>query len=386
GTYLLRDMQDEAGGFYAAEDADSEGVEGKFYVWSEAEIRQVLGKDADAFIEAYGVHKAGNFQDEATRRMTGENILNRQTDAAVGESLAESRARLLAAREKRQRPFRDDKVLSDWNGLSIAALAMAGRILDDRRMLDAAGQAAEFVLQHLQTGEGLLHRWRQGQAAIAGHLDDYAAMVWGLSELYEASFDSRWLAEAVRLNGEMLKRFKGGDGGFYMSQEDNGLIARPMEVFDGALPSGNAMAMHNLLRLARLTGDANLEKEAAAVAAHFAGIASKAPSGVAHMLAAVLLAEYPAQEIVLAGDRHSRAAGDMLALLRSRFRPNSVVLWQEEGLAELAPYSSGQKAIDGKVTAYVCENFQCRQPVTGADAFRRLLDGERLDDKPKAGK
>jgi len=211
-TYLLRDMQDDAGGFYAAEDADSEGVEGKFYVWSEAEIRDMLDKDADAFIEAYGVHKDGNFLDQASGRLTGENILYRKTDAVAGELITKARGRLLAAREKRVRPFRDEKVLTDWNGLTIAALAMAGRILDDRRMLDAAGQAAEFVLKHLQTSEGLLHRWHQGQAAIAGHLDDYAAMVWGLSELYESSLDSRWLAEAVRLNGEMLKRFKAGDG------------------------------------------------------------------------------------------------------------------------------------------------------------------------------
>jgi len=373
-AYLLRDLRDAKGGFYSAEDADSEGVEGKFYVWTGAEIRQLLGKDADAFIKAYNIRKGGNFNDEATHQPGGENILHLASDSEVPPaSFAAQRAILMAAREKRVRPFRDDKILADWNGLAIAALASAGRILVDQTMVDAAAKAAIFVLENMQDKSGLLHRWRKGDAAIAGHLDDYAAMVWGLSELYEATLDSQWLAEAVRLNAEMLSRFKGKDGGFYMSQADNGLIARPMEAFDGALPSGNAIAMHNLLRLSRLTGNADLEKEAAAVAGQFAGLAGRAPSGLTHMLSAVLLAENPAQEIVLAGDKSSKDGAAMLQLIRSRFRPNTVVLWVDAGLGKLAPYTRGQKPMDGKVTAYVCENFQCNLPVTGTDALRATL-------------
>ncbi|HKI61012.1 MAG TPA: thioredoxin domain-containing protein [Mariprofundaceae bacterium] len=373
-SYMLRDLRDGKGGFYSAEDADSEGVEGKFYVWSEAEIRQLLGKDADAFIKAYNVRKDGNFVDEATRQPSGENILHLSPDSDVNlEAFAPQRAILMAARDKRIRPFRDDKILADWNGLAIAALASAGRILDDKDMVDAAARAARFVLGNMQDRNGLLHRWRKGDAAIAAHLDDYAAMVWGLTEIYEATLDGQWLAEAVRLNHEMIKRFKGKDGGFYMSQSDNGLIARPMEAFDGALPSGNAMAMHNLLRLSRLTGNADLEKEAAAVAGQFAGLAARAPSGLAHMLSAVLLAEMPAQEIVLAGDKSGKEGAAMLQLIRSRFRPNTVVLWADDGLEKLAPYTAGQKSIEGKATAYVCENFQCNLPVTDIEALRAAL-------------
>ncbi len=375
-TYLLRDMRDEQGGFYAAEDADSEGVEGKFYVWSEAEIRALLGGDADAFIRAYSVHGKGNFHDEASGKLTGENILYLSNDDA-GTAFAAQRTKLLAMREKRVRPFRDDKVLADWNGLSIAALAMAGRMLDEPAMLTAAEEAAGFVLRHMQNKGRLLHRWRHGHAAIAGHLDDYAAMVWGLIELYEASFDSHWLAEAVRLNAEMLRRFRSSEGGFYLSQEDNGLIARPMQAFDGALPSGNAIAMHNLLRLSRLTGDTKLEKEAAGIADHFAGIAGQAPSGMTHMLSAVLLAGHPAQEIVFAGEKDSQSAKDMLELMRSQYHPHTVVLWQDDGLGELAPYTRGQKSLDGKLTVYVCEDFQCQLPVTDIRVLRSLLDGSR---------
>jgi len=374
-SYLLRDLRDAKGGFYSAEDADSEGVEGKFYVWSEAEIRQLLGKDADAFIAAYNIRKEGNFVDEATRQLSGENILHLAADGVVNpEAFAAQRAILMAARDKRIRPFRDDKILADWNGLAIAALASAGRILADKVMLDAAAGGARFVLENMQDKYGLLHRWRKGDAAIAAHLDDYAAMVWGLTELYEATLDSHWLAEAVRLNDEMISRFKGNDGGFYMSQSDNGLIARPMEAFDGALPSGNAITMHNLLRLFRLTGNADLEKDAAAVVGQFAGLAERAPSGMAHMLSAVLLAETPAQEIVLAGDRVSKDGPAMLQLIRSRFRPNTVVLWANAGLEKLAPYTRGQKPEGGNVTAYVCENFQCNLPVTDVDALRAALN------------
>jgi len=372
--YLLRDMRDKGGAFYSAEDADSEGEEGKFYVWTADEIGAVLDKDADDFMQAYGVEKTGNFVDEATHHKTGANILHRSGPVDL-VAFAADRKKLMALRDKRIRPFRDDKVLTDWNGLSIAALALTGRILNEPRYVQAAAQAADFILTRLRDDQGeLLHRWRQGQAAITAQLEDYTSMVWGLTELYEASFEPRWLAEALKLNNMMISRFKGKDGGFYQTGDSKELIARPMEIFDNALPSGNAVAMHNLLRLSRLTGNAELAAEAANVSDHFAGIAKRAPGGVLHMLAAVLMAESKSREIVLAGDKTSDAAKEMLHIVRQHYRPNSVVLWHDKQIEALAPFTKGQKTIDGKVTAYVCENFQCNLPVSSADALEKLLD------------
>ena len=371
--YLLRDMRDHGGAFYSAEDADSEGVEGKFYVWSADEIRDVLGKRADAFMQAYGVEKSGNFADEATHQKTGENILHRSAPVDLAAFEAD-RNKLMAVRNQRIHPFRDDKILTDWNGMVIASLAFAGKVLNEPRYIQAAAQAADFILTDLRDDKGaLLHRWRAGKAAIAAQLDDYTAMVWGLTELYEASFDPRWLAEALKLNTVMLKQFKGEDGGFYQVAESGELIARPMEIFDSALPSGNAVAMHNLLRLSRLTGDAELAAEAASVADHFAGIANRAPSGVLYMLSAVLMAESKGKEIVLVGDKHSDSAKKMLHIIRAYYRPNAVVVWHDAQLEKMAPYTRGQKAIAGKVTAYVCENFQCNLPTNNVTTLKQLL-------------
>jgi hypothetical protein len=371
--YLLRDMRDPGGAFYAAEDADSEGEEGKYYLWRAAEIEAVLGKRAPAFMRAYGVQADGNYVDEATHRRTGANILHRSEPIAPDAFRAE-RATLLALRGKRERPFRDDKVLTDWNGLTIAALAIAGRVLDEPRYLDAAAGAADFILTRLRDGEGgLLHSWRAGRAAIVAQLEDYTSMVWGLSELYEATLQPRWLEAALQLNATMLARFRGGQGGLYQTAAGNELIARPMEIFDAALPSGNAVAMQNLLRLSRLTGDAQLAAEAAALADHFAGIAQRAPAGVLHLLSGVLMAESPGREIVLAGERDSDAASAMLAAVRRHYRPNDVLLWQEPAIERLAPFTKGQHAVDGRATAYVCENFHCNLPVTNTADLQRLL-------------
>ncbi|WP_036196773.1 thioredoxin domain-containing protein [Mariprofundus ferrooxydans] len=372
--YLLRDMRDKQDGFYTAEDADSEGEEGRFYLWSADEIRHVLGRRADAFMKAYGVEADGNFSDEASHEKTGANILHR-TGEMDPAAFAAEREKLLASRAKRVRPFRDDKVLADWNGLTIAALAITGRILDEPRYIEAATKAADFILHNLRRDDGsLLHRWRRGEAGIAGQLDDYTDMVWGLTELYEATFDARWLKQALALNHIMLSRFKAEGGGFYQVERSDDLIARPMQGFDGALPSGNAVAMHNLLRLSRLTGDAALAKQAAAVAGHFSDMAEQAPSGLLHLLSAELLAESPGKEVVLVGDRSSAGAGAMLAVLHERYRPNTVVLWHDAQTEELAPFTRGQKAVQGKVTVYVCENYRCKLPSNAPAVVRELLD------------
>jgi len=374
--YLLRDMRDAGGAFHAAEDADSEGEEGRFYVWNEAEIDARLGEDAEAFKHTFGVRAEGNFNDEATGQRTGANVLHLVGEVTLpADRLVATRSKLLEARNQRVRPFRDDKVLADWNGLAIAALAMAGRILDEPAYVQAASGAARFVLDTMQDDKGnLLHNWRAGRPGVAAQLDDYANMVWGVLELYAATFDAAWLKQAIRLNEAMQKRFAAEGGGFHMSEASSDLIARPVPSFDGALPSGNAVAMHNLLRLARLTGDALLEEAAANVARRFAGLAGRAPVGLVYMLNGVLLASETGGEVVLAGDRDSADAKAMLAVLRQKFRPQLTVLWRDLETEQLAPFVRDLPEASGKMTASLCENFRCHLPVVDADALRALLD------------
>ncbi|MDQ6991926.1 MAG: thioredoxin domain-containing protein [Mariprofundus sp.] len=369
--YLLRDMHDSLGGFYTAEDADSEAEEGRFYLWSSDEIRHILGKRAAPFMQAYGVQEDGNFKLKHAKN--GANILY-QPARVDRETFAQDRAKLLNQRNQRIRPFRDDKILTDWNGLTIAALAISGRVLHQPRYTHAAVAAATFILQHLRKDNGeLLHRWRMGKAGIDGQLEDYSSMVWGLSELYQTSLDAHWLQQALALNNIMLEKFQSKHGGFYQTAANSKLLTRPMQSFDGALPSGNSIAMHNLLRLSRLTANASLEKEAAAIADHFSTVAQRAPLGSLHLLSALLLAESPSKEVVLAGERESPSAVAMLKLIQAAYRPNTVLLWHDKATEKLAPFTRGQKPIGKKVTTYICENNHCNQPTDDLKVAAQLL-------------
>ncbi|MEZ0370960.1 MAG: thioredoxin domain-containing protein, partial [Candidatus Sericytochromatia bacterium] len=297
-TYVLRDLRAPEAGFYCAEDADSEGEEGKFYVWAEAELADLVDPDALAFLRAgFGVRPQGNFHDEAGHATPGTNILHLPADPAEaaraqGLSAAEFGARwealrqqLFAVREKRIRPHLDDKILTDWNGLMIAALARAGFILDQPEWIQAAAAAARFVRQRLWTEQGLLHRYRQGEAGIAAHLDDYAMLIWGLLELYQASFAPEWLSSALELAGQALERFGSATGGFYFTARDGeALIVRKQEYYDGAQPSGNAVMLHNLLRLYHLTGDARWRQAGEGLSTAFYAQAGKHPLAYLHFV------------------------------------------------------------------------------------------------------
>jgi uncharacterized protein YyaL (SSP411 family) len=246
--YVLRDLSDAAGGFHSAEDADSEGVEGRFYVWTRAEILAVLGaRDGALFADTYGCTDEGNFLDEATRRRTGENIPHLRKgieDAEMSTRLAAARARLLAVRAERIRPHKDDKVLTDWNGMAISAFARAGAVLNDPRYVRAADEAADFVLTQLRTDAGLLHRYRAGVSGIPAFLDDYAFLCQGLLDLYQCTFDARRLEAARDLAHELLARFADAESGglHFTSNDAEVLVTRPKELYDGAIPSGNSEA------------------------------------------------------------------------------------------------------------------------------------------------
>lgn len=270
-TYILRDMTAPEGGFYCAEDADSEGKEGKFYLWTEEEVENILGKgETELFIEAYGLEKEGNFVEEATGRRTGENILHRLeaaarltsvrgiTENALEDKLSKDRERLFAARERRVRPGKDDKILTDWNGLMIAALARGAAVFAEPAYFEAARRAYLFIEENLRDSDGRLrHRWRDGEASARAFADDYAFLIWGLIECHDYSGDSSFLAAARSLQDILDCRFwdEKQDGYFMSADDQTDIPIRQKESFDGAIPSGNSVAFCNLIRLHRLTGE-----------------------------------------------------------------------------------------------------------------------------------
>ena len=384
-TYVERDMTAPEGGFYSAEDADSEGEEGKFYMWTEAELRQVLtGKQAEFAIASMNVASEGNFRDEATGRMTGDNILYlaHSLPADKQERWEAARRKLLAHREGRIRPQRDDKILTDWNGLMISALARAGQALDQDHLIAAAEQAAGFLLAHMRDKQGrLLHRYRSGQAGILGHLDDYAFLTGGLLDLYEATFDASYLRTALELNGEMLERFWDDEHGglFFTADDGEALLVRSKEIYDGAVPSGNSVAALNLIRLGRITSDPALEERATAIGRTFARQVSRAPTAFTQLLSAVAFGVGPSWEVVIAGKRGSDDAAAMLAALRGSYHPHKVVIFHPQGdgraeIAQLAPFVAKQNSLDGKATAYVCRNYACKAPTTDVAEMLAALD------------
>jgi|UPI000362CCFF hypothetical protein len=376
--YVLQVMRAEDGAFYTAEDADSEGEEGRFYVWSEATLQRVLSpKDAQWAQQYWHISAAGNYLDEARQVRTGKNILYVTSGVARDEArLQRVRRQLLAARAQRVRPFRDQKVLADWNGLMIAALAKAGASLARPDLQQAATQAMAAVLQRLQAPHGRLwHERGASSAGVSGHLDDYAFMTWAMLELYQASFDPQYLQQAVTLNQTMIALFSDKGKGFYFTAHDaETLLLRPKDAWDGAIPSGNAVAAMNLVRLARLTGDVKLEQRADAVLQTFEPLMRQAPAGQAFMLMALWQSLVPAYELVLAGDVDTAEGQDVVRRLRQGFYPDVAMLHAGAAVAKLAPFTALQEPLDHRLTFYLCRNRQCELPQHDVHAVLRQLD------------
>jgi uncharacterized protein len=377
-TYVLRDMVAPEGGFYSAEDADSEGKEGLFYIWTPGEIKRHLGKDPGELVcRFYDITEKGNFEDG----LSIAHMPRAQKEFAEAEgirlskletTLESGRERLFDVRKQRIHPLKDDKILTSWNGLMIAAFSKACQVFGDKAYADAARGAADFILKKLKTENGrLLRRYRQGHAAYPGYLDDYAFLVWGLIELYEATFEVAWLEEAVLLNQSMIDIYwDKQDGGLFFTGEGNeALITRTKEIYDGAIPSGNSVAALNLLRLGRMTGNVDLEQKAEQLINTFAAQVSSYPAGYTHFLAAVDFRIGPSREIVVAGDPKSQETQDLVRIIRNKFLPNKAVLFKHQGaegkrLASLAPFVEAMNSINQKPTVYVCEQYACKAPVT----------------------
>ncbi|MFZ5802385.1 MAG: thioredoxin domain-containing protein [Candidatus Omnitrophota bacterium] len=402
--YVLRDMTDSKGGFYSAEDADSvadpqhpeKKTEGAFYLWSETEVRDVLGEELfPVFREGMDIRPGGNTAPEAGGEFSGKNILRivespenaaRKAGKKAEEGprlMGEAKALLLQARNSRLRPSLDDKILTDWNGLMISSLALGASALDDAGYRHAAKRAADFVLKEMKTRDGrLFHRWRDGDAAVPGFLSDYAFLALGLLDLYEATFEIRYFQEAVSVADKMIDLFwdEEGKGFFFASRDAEKAVQGAKEIYDSAVPSGNSVAAWVLARLARMTMNEGYETRARETFEAFSQAVSEMPSGHAMMLSAFDLELGPSREIVLAGRGDDLSLQAMAREIRRRYLPNKVLLFHSSALPDsktlekLAPFTRVQTPVEGQVTAYVCENYMCKLPVTRLESLKQLLE------------
>ncbi|MBN1430095.1 MAG: thioredoxin domain-containing protein [Anaerolineae bacterium] len=380
--YLRREMTDPRGGFYSAQDADSEGHEGKFFVWAEDEIREALqGRAAvDAVLDYWGVAAGPNFEGGsvlwvpespetvATRhRMSVESLL---------DEVERSRSALFDLREKRTRPDRDDKILTAWNGLAISSLAQAARALDRDDILSMALRAADFVLNNLLVDGHLRRSYKDGQAKYGGYLEDYAFFIEGLIELYQATLDGRWLEQSLALTETMIDLFWDDKAGFYDTARDHEtLVARPQETTDNALPSGTSAAVAVLLRMAVLAGRPEWREPADRILAHLAPAIRQYPVAFCYLASQLDFALGQPHEIALVGDPDSEDMRALLNVIRRAYRPNQVVALRRPGEEDgpLIPLLVGREMVDGRATAYVCRQFVCQLPVTDPESLREQL-------------
>ena len=392
-TYVLRDMTDKKGGFYSAEDADSEGEEGKFYVWTSEEVNQLLGpKQGKQFAEIFGFKDEGNFHDEATRQLTAKNIPYLKTKLSryakkndidlesLNKTIENNRLALFNQREQRIHPLKDNKILTDWNGLMIAALANGGKILKDETYTKAAEKAANFILTNLKDDDGrLFKRYRNGSAGLQPHIDDYAFFIWGLLNLYETSFDTRYLRSAIDLAETMVSDFLDKESGGFFIGPENGekLIVRAKDSYDGAIPSGNAVAAMSCTRLSKFTGDMKWEDIAQNTFLAFSEGINRVPSAHSSMLTSFMFGQENPKEIVVVAKEKSPEAITLVRKIQDIYIPHSIIIFKELNndaeLDKIAPWTSMHDTIDDKITFYVCENFACKRPTTDLNTAIKYL-------------
>jgi hypothetical protein len=393
-------MRDPGGGFYSAEDADSEGIEGKYYLWKDAEIKEVLGDDAPVFIRTYHIRPEGNFFSQETGHLTGENILHLSpaperpepstplTEDGLADTLSDAKGLLFAIRKRRVPPSKDDKVLTDWNGLVISALSLAARAFGDNRYLEAATNAADFILGTMRTGKGeLLHRYRDGTAGIRGVASDYAYFCAGLLDLYELTFAPEYLEAAIGIEDYFSRHFldRAGGGYFISHDEDTDLLIRQKDIYDGALPSVNSVALKNLVRLGLMITSSRYHEQAWDLAGSFYALVEQSPAGYTEFLSSLDFAFGPAASVVLVGfDR----GPDMVAMkeaINSRFFPSLVLLYRPGGegpyeIDRISGFTKDMRDTGGNATVFVCKNHACSYP--SIDPGTVIADLEQMYKKP----
>jgi uncharacterized protein YyaL (SSP411 family) len=393
-TYTLRDLMSPEGAFYSAEDADSAGEEGSFYLWTSQEMENILGKDDAMYAtRAFNVTPSGNYH--TTEGGNAQNILFLQPSMTESESspgllkaspelrFDSIRARLFTARSHRSRPSRDDKILTDWNGLFIAALAQAARTFKNEDYLTAARRAMEFILTHMRDSEGRLwHRYRDGEPAIPAFADDYAFTVKALIELYESTFEPSYLQAALELNAVFIEHFWDKEkGGFFTASDDaEALLIRKKEFYDGAIPSCNSVALENLIRLAHLTGETKTEERASELSCCFVPYVHKSPSAYTWYLCALDTIIGPLQDVVITGERDADDTGILIRALHDHYFPHIAVICRSPGAVSdhlniIAPFTQNMNAMGGKATAYICSGHTCASPTTESSRMLELLQG-----------
>ena len=388
--FLEESMLSPEGGLYTALSAESGGVEGGFYTWSYHEVMNVLDEDDfKVAVRLFNISEKGNYRDEASGRLTGRNILYiglplRDVARLYNMSLAELlklvdrlAAKLGSARARREPPQVDDKVLTDWNGMALAALAKTYRALGDERVLAIADKTASFLAERVLEGDKVYHCYKQGEAYVDGMLADYASLTSGLMELYESTFKERWLELSVELANSMVKRFWDEGGGVLRFKEGEGVTGKLIDPYDTSMPSGYSMALHVLVRTSRYTGDPKFEDIALKAFKNISGLIELNPSAFTYTLATAL--DYwvePSYEIVIASREGDSEALNMVNEIRRRFMPNKILIHVTEAsrrVRELAPYTKNMIAIEGRATAYICRNRVCDLPVIGLERLSKIL-------------
>lgn len=385
-NYLNSKMLSHKGGFFSAEDADSEGEEGKYYIWRFNEIEDVLSEEnARKIIELYNIKPEGNFREERSGKLTGKNIMYLLNETGIKREyeLVKERNKLYNQREKRVKPDTDDKILTDWNGLLIASLARAAFVFNNNSYLELAENVVNFIDEELFKEGILLHRYRKGEAAISGIIDDYTFLTWGLLELYQSSFKVSYLKRAVNLQEQLLENFwDENEGGFYYtSLEMSDLIIRSKEVYDGAVPSGNSVALMNLVKLSHLTGNHLYEEKAEELVKTFANQVKQNPVSYSLFLLGLENILLPYYDLIIVGEKEDKGVKEILDFLKENYRPNVSILFippnkeskDYNDLINIAGFVKDYQQIDNKTTFYLCKDYTCQLPVTEIDEVKNAL-------------
>lgn len=390
-AYVQRQLRDPDGGFYSAEDADSNGVEGQFYVWQKQEILDLLGEErGERFTAIFNALETGNFSEYIPGEPAGTNILHRNQSltewakklhlpiAELRQQLEEDRQKLFLHREKRVHPFRDDKVITAWNGQMISALALGARVLDDPQFRKSAEEAAHFIHSKMMTEDGrLLRRWRNGQAAIDGFASDYSFLARGLLDLYQASLNPEYLQQALDLGEQIAIHFTDQHGQLFETTVDSELPLRTSELYDGAIPSAGSVTIEIYARLYLLTGNTLWSERADSLLKTAAGQVNRYPAGYTQFLLGSSLLLEPTRELVVVGKPGARDTQNLLAEVQHNFMPDTIVLLRPAGESEaidtLVPFIEGMGQIKAKATAYLCQGFACQKPQTDVEKLRQLL-------------
>ena len=396
-TYVQRDMTSFGGGFFSAEDADSEGEEGKFYVWTVDEFRREINDDrTDIWERVFRLTPEGNFTDEATGQKTGANILHLTAPLdnwadkygvnveELEEDWKKIRNRLFHARENRVHPLKDDKILTDWNGLMISAFAFGARVMDKPQYAEVARKAVHFILSKMKDENGqLFHRFRDGELAIHAQATDYAFLIYGLISLYQATFDLTFAEDALKLQESMINEFWDDEnGGFFTTGEGNDeLPVRPKELYDGAIPSANSVAFYNLLCLSRLTGNPKWEEKAQALLVAFAGSINTQPTASTFFLTGLDFALRPGQDVVITGESEEANVHKLLSTMNLYFTPNKVTLVKSDQnadrLTRFAGFTDGLEVVKGEATAHLCRDGSCTGSTSDMNAAINQILGKR---------